>query len=642
MKCGGDQRRKSVNPPSRQRGVALLVLALIAVTAFLFVLVRSVGKWQTPTTSRRNVNAEVLAHAKSALIGYIAKEVLDLSEDVPGRFPCPEAAGVAGTATEGIAPANCSATAASQKSIGRLPWRTLGIDKLVDADGEPLWYAVAAGAPNGATPGWVTAPGSPPSGGPPLINAGKTGALSFDGTGNVVAVIFAPGRPLATNPTAAQIAAGCIARNQARNDRSHVATSATDPDFRDYLECQNATFPIDDSFGTAVPENATNEAINDQAVVITASEVLNALQGPLAERMQRTIAPLLSEHADKWIAASGQKFLPYAVSFSAPPETITVTCGSPGLREGLLPTALTSTAGCSSSWTNFSATGTGNSVSLVGCSGTPVTCTFRYYTLNALGAALNLLLNLAGLSGLVGNIGNAGTITATVSADAPNAATSFRDPLADSSIVITNSAGPALSHTMSLTPKATGEVTLRIDIPITSATSNLCTSIVGLVCNTLPGLLANTNTVTVTFPQLAEATVDGTKLTSAVFPSPHTLTLLTAAAGEPHYWFLRNEWYRYTYYAIAPTTSALRSGGFLTVSNFPAANSGPSNKTFVLAVAGPAVTGQNARPSTAVNQYLEGENASTGDNAFAYQVFGASGNDRVATCPFTSGTFNCD
>jgi hypothetical protein len=631
-----------MSPRRKQRGVALLILAVIAGIAFLIALLSGFGKWKTPTTTRRNVNAEVLAQAKSALIGYIAKEALDLSDDVPGRFPCPEAAGVAGTATEGIAPANCSTGAASQKSLGRLPWRTLGIDKLVDADAEPLWYAVAAGAPNGATPGWVTLPGSAPSGGAPMINAGKTGSLSFDGTGNVVAVIFAPGRAMSTNPTAAQLAAGCIARNQSRNDRSHVAGSTADPDFRDYLECQNATSPIDDTFGIAVPENATNEVINDQAVVITASEVLNALQGPLAERMQRTVAPLLSEHADKWIAASGQKFLPYAVSFSAPPETTTVKCGSANLREGLLPTALTTTAGCSSNWTNFSITGTGNSVESLGCSGTPVTCTFRYYTLNAVGALLNFLLNLAGLSSLVGNIGNAGAITATVSSDAPNAALSFRDPLAASSIVITNSAGPALSHTMTLTPKATGEVTLGIDIPITSATNNLCTSIVGLVCNTLPGLMANANTVTVTFPQLTEATVNGTKLTSAVFPAPHTLTLLTPAAGEPHYWFLKNEWYRYTYYAVAPTTSALRSGGFLTVSDFPAANGGPSNKTFVLALTGPAVTGQTGRPSTAVNQYVEGENASTGDDVFAYQVFRASGNDRVATCPFTSGAFSCD
>jgi hypothetical protein len=192
---------------------------------------------------------------------------------------------------------------------------------------------------------------------------------------------------------------------------------------------------------------------------------------------------------------------------------------------------------------------------------------------------------------------------------------------------------------MTLTPRTTGEVNLSIQVTITSATNALCTSLVGVVCNLLPGALANKNTVTVTFPQLADATVDGTQLTSAVFPSPHTLDLLTPASDDPHYWFIKNEWYRYTYYAVARTTSAERSGGFLAVNGFPTPN---NDKTFVLVMVGPAVTGQSSRPSTSVAQYLEGENASAGDNTFAYQVFSASGNDRLAACPFTNGAPICD
>lgn len=613
----------------RQRGAALLLLLVAVVIAFTAALISGFSKWSTPTTASRNVNAEILAQAKRALIGYVAKEVLDLSEDVPGRLPCPEAASVAGTSGEGVAAGNCSTTAASS-TVGRLPWRTLGIDKLVDASAEPLWYAVS--------PNWVLKTGVPPV--PPTINPGTAGQLSFDGTSGVVAVIFAPGKPIATNPTAAQITAGCSARSQTRSDRSHVATSVSAPDYRDYLECQNATSPIDASFGTAISGNETNEAINDQAVVITAQDVLNAIQGPVAERLQRTIAPLLNEHAEKWITASGGKFLPYAVSYaSASPETTTVACGAAGVREGVLPTAITTTAGCSTAWGNFSISGTSNSVESLGCSGTPVTCTFRYYTLNSIGALLNFLLNLLGLSSLVGNIGNAAAITATITADAPNAALSFRDPLANASITVNPN---TLSHTMTLTPQTTGAVTVAIQVPITSATSNLCTSLVGVVCNLLPGLLANANTVTVTFPQLSDATVDGTQLTSQVFPAPHTLNLLSPVDGEPHYWFITNQWYRYTYYAVSPTTSAARSGGLLTISGFPAANGNSNDKTFVLTVVGPAVTGQTLRPSTSVAQYLEGGNASTGDNSFDYQVFGVSGNDRIATCPFTNGSSICD
>src|SRR5581483_9426536 len=282
--------------PTRQRGVALLVLALIFIVGFATFLYARLGKWRDATTASRKVNSEVLAQAKAALIGYVVKEVLDLGEDTPGRFPCPESPTAAGTVNEGRAGGSCSPSFAINKNVGRLPWRTLGIDKLVDASGEPLWYAVSS-------PNWVY------SGSSPVINAGTSGQLSFDGTSDVVAVIFAPGPALFVNPAANQAAAGCVARNQSRSDRSHVP-SGGNPDYRDYLECLNAASPIGTAFGVSVVDNATNVALNDQAVTIPAKEILNAIQGPLAERLQRTVAPLLSEHADKWIAVSGGKFLP--------------------------------------------------------------------------------------------------------------------------------------------------------------------------------------------------------------------------------------------------------------------------------------------------------------------------------------------
>jgi hypothetical protein len=605
---------------SSQTGAALLVLgAILAIGVSMFLVSALNSATLNETTTVRKRNAAALQEAKSALIGYVAKEVLDLSNNIPGRLPCPESPSDAGTNNEGRAGSTCSPTFPVNKTVGRLPWRTLGLDKLVDASSEPLWYVVA--------PGWVL------SGATPVINSGTAGQLTVDGTGDVVAVIIAPGRPLSTNPNANQAAAGCQARNQARNDRAHDPLSANNPNYLDYLECQNASNPIDLNFTSSVVENASNEVLNDQVVTITAKDILNAIQGPVAERMQRTVAPLLSEHGDKWIAAAGGKFLPYAVSFAAPPETNPVTCGAAGAREGVLPTAVTTTAGCLSTWQNFNATGTGNSVEFLGCAGSPVTCQFRYYRLSVLGGLLDTALGLLGLGSLVGNVGNTGSITATVSADAPNAALAFRDPLAATDITV--SAG--LSHSMALVPQTTGTASLAIQVPITSASNDICTSLVGLVCNLLPGLLATPNTVSVQFPQLADATVQGTQLSAGVPAAPLPLSLLTPVNGDPHYWFFSNQWHRYTYYAVAPSVSAAQSGGYFTVSDFPAANGIANDKRFVLAAVGPAVTGQNLRPSTLVAQYLEGENASTGNDTFAYQVFGASGNDRMATCPFVTG-----
>src|SRR5437588_329849 len=202
--------------PGRQRGVALLALLAVAMLAVLWiVLSRLNAASSAATAARRTSNAEVLNQAKQALIGYVAKEVLDLSENIPGRLPCPESPSNAGTVNEGRAGSTCDPTYPVNINIGRLPWRTLGLDKIVDDAAEPLWYVVS--------PNWVLGSATP------VINSGSSGQLNVDGIGNVVAIIIAPGRALSLNPNANQIAAGCSARNQDRGDRSHVPTSLNNP-----------------------------------------------------------------------------------------------------------------------------------------------------------------------------------------------------------------------------------------------------------------------------------------------------------------------------------------------------------------------------------------------------------------------------
>jgi hypothetical protein len=619
-----------VTPRRRQRGAALLLLLVIAVIAFTMALLSGFGKWETPTTSRRNVNADVLAQAKAALIGYVAKEALDLTEDVPGRLPCPEALGNAGGASEGIAAGNCGSTASpTVPAIGRLPWRTLGADKLSDAAAEPLWYAVS--------PGWVTKTNAspPPSTVPPFINAGTTGTLSFDGTSNVVAVIFAPGKPLSINPTAAQVAAGCAARNQVRTDRSHVPTSGVNPDYRDYLECQNGSSPIDTTFGVAITGNETNLAINDQAVVITDKEILNAIQGPVAERLQRTVAPLLSEYADKWVSTS--KFMPYAVAFSPPEAGLAIDsyCGTASLTEGLLPLAPNSSP-CASTWTNASLTG-GSDVVPGTCSAAsasdPVVCKFQYYQF---------------ASGLLGFLGITGptTVSVTVQARATHAAVSFRNPLSTGDFAFDLPAAGSFAN-LTYTPRTDGDTDMSVQATLTG--TGVCRNglISGLACTLFAALgQASLQPVQFSFPQLGTTVpLSGSKLSTAA-KNAHAgpFDLLAPADGDPNYWFIQNEWYRYTYYAVAPGTSAAQSGGALTVNLFPANYGAGNDKRFVLTLMGPAVTGQARSATSALSQYVEGNNASAGTSPrkFDYQVFTVSGNDRIATCPFTSGTSICD
>lgn len=615
-------------PARNQSGAALLIMvAILTIGITSLVLAALNSSTRNEITDVRNRDAAALAQAKEALIGYVVKQAASYGESAPGQLPCPESPGEAGTVDEGRANPNyCNPTDAINKTVGRLPWRTLGIDKLVDGNSEPLWYAVSAN--------WVPAT----AGNPPIVNAGTAGQLSADGVAGVVAVIIAPGRPLNINPTAAQAAQGCVARNQARNDRSHVPAGGN-PDYRDYLECQNASAPIDLTFGSSIIDNATNAVINDQVVTITAAEILSAIQGPLSERLQRTVAPLLSEFSDKWV--SGGKFMPYAVPFaSAQPDAGVASsayCGSAGITEGLLPIAI-NTAPCTTSWTATNMTSS-DGLDLLGCSAAsataPVICSFRYYQFTALGRAL---LGITGAS----------SASTDFAATAPRAASTFRWPIVASDVTVT--AGVATLSGFALSaPKTDGSVDLSFTATVNEP--DICKPVLigGVACGVLSGLFATPTTVTVQYPQLSTPTLQGTKLPAAALAAagagPYSFALLSPAASDPHYWFIRNEWYRYTYYAVAGSASAAASGGNLTINGFPTVNGNTNDKRFVLALMGPAVSGQARSAAATLANYVEGANAATGASprVFAYQVYANAGNDRVATCPFLIGAATlCD
>jgi hypothetical protein len=183
----------------------------------------------------------------------------------------------------------------------------------------------------------------------------------------------------------------------------------------------------------------------------------------------------------------------------------------------------------------------------------------------------------------------------------------------------------------------------------TVSATNVCkeTLIGGVLCSAVAAFgLASSSTVSVQFAQLGSPRLAGSKLTTGAkngHPGPYDL--LAPVSGEPHYWFMQNEWYRYAYYAVAPGTSAAQSGGNLTVSLFPADKGSTNDKRFVLALMGPAVTGQTRNATAALGNYVEGVNAATtaSPRIFAYQLYASSGNDRIATCPFNDGTTTpCD
>ncbi|MGE3179742.1 MAG: hypothetical protein AB7O32_19875 [Vicinamibacterales bacterium] len=285
----------------------MLGLLAVVVMAFTYVVTSRLNAASERTALDRAHNARALARAKQALIGYMAQQAALSGENNPGHLPCPEAAANYGTANEGIEATFCSAPA-----IGRLPWRTLGLEKLVDAAGEPLWYAVS--------PGWHR----PNSTSTLTINSDSTGQLALSGVAaNAVALIIAPGAALI-----AQACGGAAATAQAR-------PVAGAPDYRNYLECGNADSPADTTFVASAP----GSPFNDQVLAVLPADVMPALEAAIAERMQREIAPALRSAAYTSAQYAGippdQPLYPYATQFGNPGSSNYL--GNQGIYQGLLP-----------------------------------------------------------------------------------------------------------------------------------------------------------------------------------------------------------------------------------------------------------------------------------------------------------------
>jgi len=134
-----------------QRGAALLVFMLLMVMGGLFYIFT--GLPSDSTAARRTQQTqETLALAREALVGNALRyREQQTAQGQPGRMygylPLPDLGSTRnnnpGCLPEGCEAANFAGNALGSTVIGRLPWRTLGIEPLRDSSGECLWYAVS-------------------------------------------------------------------------------------------------------------------------------------------------------------------------------------------------------------------------------------------------------------------------------------------------------------------------------------------------------------------------------------------------------------------------------------------------------------------------------------------------------------------
>ena len=576
-------------------------MVTVFVLGFAWFTAGALSKAAYGAADREARTGLALKRAKEALLAYVAQTAANGAELYPGRLPCPEIRSVVGSAaivagtgnpaydgktfesvyggyagpfTTTTTPPASAPIACDNPAVGRLPWRTLGVDQLRDGYDEPLWYAAANSTGAGLTPwAWIN------NGDALVINPGTANQLTYDGAPNaVIAVIVAPGAIQNTMLTPGALPAGCARVNQSARYTPPYTVG-------NFLECGNAA----SSYATI----GASPWSNDRTISITAAEVMTAITGAIADRLQRQVAPALAgwdalESANtgkSWGTTWATSFLPFASTFDTTPAANNY-CGdgAASTREGLPPTASKSVAVCNSNWTNITPTVWAGSLSGATCAaGAAVaTCSF------------NRVWNL------LGNV--------TVTADAPMIASSFRGTLQPSDVVIggTNSGGTPATKNVTMAVSRNPDrarVTITVTWPLLSSFADW------LCCLFAP--------VTITFPNVADA---------AVLTDPKVS------------WFVNNNWNRWTYYQVAAGTTLGApqpcdpGSSCITVNGLPPANGATNDKRLVLAFLGTGAVNAQVQPSTNPANYLESHTAPSA--TYSMQVITSAFNDRLAMCPF--------
>lgn len=247
----------------QQAGAALLLVMLVACCALALAWIGELGQARSRQLARNSAQtARALAQARQALIGWsLAHKATIYNRSRPGELPCPDLH-PPGDEYEGWAGSSDNDRCdTSERRLGRLPWKTLGLPKLLDGAGETLWYLVANPFHDSET---LALNSHTPLTEPLLASVHPDGKPYPP----AIAIVFAPGRQLGQ-----QIRSLTAEKIEPRNyleKFGHYDNASSDPSVQRLNgPCHNAQqAPI----------------LNDQLMIITANEILpRVLQRVLME-----------------------------------------------------------------------------------------------------------------------------------------------------------------------------------------------------------------------------------------------------------------------------------------------------------------------------------------------------------------------
>ncbi len=558
--------------PRAQRGFAMIAIVTLVALMSAYLIANALQRTQADlATDREERTQRVLKEAKRALIAWASSEAVQRptagDNFQPGALPCPD------TNNDGNAEGTCSTIGTR---LGRLPWKTLGIDDLRDASGERLWYAVSANFRKATTT--------------TIINSDTLGTLTLTGAApasNLAAVVIAPGPSLQLDPNLL----GAL-QNQVRDPASPASIN----DAGNYLEGENAGTNNDIFTVSAL----NSYVFNDRVLALTRGDLLEALEPAVAAKMRanglfgggstyKSIRDFINDYASDW----GR--YPFAATFDNP--NASSYKGVLNQESGLLPLTTDATfitwrtpatvPAATVTVTNVGGIGTVNlPANCAPSTTTRLECQFTYVNIagDASGPILDLAATVsnAGLAFLSKNSSLELTVDRFVLGAWIGDSLQPKSSGCNAMVSPLSSESSCLQSTNSLLADAGGNVTLRVQLRKRTSSFINCPT----WC---------TMRLRLTTPPFSELAAPGSSSSEA-------------------YWFIHNEWYKHVQYAVSP--GHLPGGSGTCTASTPGAADGclmltgvfgsgtVGNAKALLVLAGRSISTQT-RPSASLVDYFE-------------------------------------
>ena len=208
--------------------------------------------------------ADALASVKEALIGWSAARTPtgSLPNARPGELPCPDN-NAPGSSGYGYEDGSCVAG-----TIGRVPWKTLGIPEPKDSSGETLWYTVAGSFRNY---NMSSAPITSDTLGNLTVYADSTATTI---TTKAIAIIFSPGAALGSQQRSSTNAV-CSTTG------TTIAQNLCAANYLETLSTVNNAH----TNGPFIQATQPSDTFNDRLLVMTNADLMPAVEQRVAREM---------------------------------------------------------------------------------------------------------------------------------------------------------------------------------------------------------------------------------------------------------------------------------------------------------------------------------------------------------------------